>query len=186
METRETDLPGVLVIAPRVFSDDRGFFMETFNRDRYAAAGLAVDFVQDNHSRSRRGVLRGLHYQQPHGQGKLVQAVRGRVFDVAVDIRRGSPTFGQWTAVELSEDAHLQLWVPPGFAHGFLTLSDEADVTYKCTGLYEAEHEHTIRWDDPDIAIAWPDLGEPPVVSDKDAAGVPLGDAVLPEYRNGP
>lgn len=188
MKVRETALPGVLLIAPRLFADARGFFLESWNVERYAAAGIAVDFVQDNCSRSRRGVLRGLHYQEPRAQGKLVQVMRGRVFDVAVDIRRGSPNFGRWVGVDLDDESHHQLWIPPGFAHGFLVLSDWADVLYKASGAYAPECEHTILWNDPEIAIAWPDCGLPaPLVSDKDAAnGVPLSRARLPDYPGAP
>ena len=187
MDVRQTELPGVLVFVPRVFADARGFFAETYNEARYRAAGLDARFVQDNQSRSRRGVVRGLHFQEPKAQGKLVQALRGRVFDVAVDVRRGSPHFGRWTGVELSDDDHRQLWIPPGFAHGFMTLSDEADVVYKCTAAYAPECEHTIHWRDPDIAVAWPDPGVEPIVSERDGAGTPLARAqVLPRYEAAP
>ncbi len=182
MDVKETSLPGVLVVEPDKFSDARGFFLETYQRQRYAEAGLDVDFVQDNHSRSRRGVIRGLHYQEPGAQGKLVHVARGRIFDVAVDIRRGSPHFGAWTGVELSDENARQIWIPAGFAHGFVTLSEEADIMYKCTGIYLPEHEHTIRWDDPDIGIDWPAAGKPAVSSEKDEAGQPLAQAVLPIY----
>ena len=183
MDDKETSLPGVLIVEPDKFTDARGFFLETYRRERYAEAGLDVSFVQDNHSRSRRGVIRGLHYQEPGAQGKLVHVARGRIFDVAVDIRRGSPHFGAWTGVELSDENARQIWIPAGFAHGFVTLSEEADIMYKCTGIYLPEHEHTIRWDDPDIGIGWPDAGGPPVSSEKDEAGQPLAQAVLPIYR---
>lgn len=175
-----TDIPDVLILEPNVFGDERGFFFESYNqRDFEAATGLhGITFVQDNHSRSRRGVLRGLHYQlPPKAQGKLVRVVRGAVFDVAVDIRRGSPTFGRWVGVELSESNHRQLWIPPGFAHGFLVLSDEADFLYKTTDYYSPAHERCIRWDDPTLAIAWPDLGVAPTLSPKDRVGGPLDDA---------
>ena len=166
-----TAIADVLILEPRVFGDARGFFFESFNqRDFEAATGLqGVTFVQDNHSRSARGVLRGLHYQvPPHAQGKLVRVVRGAVFDVAVDIRPDSPTYGRWVGVELSESNHRQLWIPPGLAHGFLTLSDEADFLYKTTDYYSPAHERCIRWDDPTLAIEWPLGGVEPRVSDKD------------------
>lgn len=184
MKTIETGLPGVLVIEPEIHEDSRGLFLETHHAERYAALGIRPAFVQDNHSRSRRGVLRGLHYQQPQPQGKLIQAVRGRVFDVAVDIRRGSPTFGRWAGIELSADNLRQIWIPPGFAHGFLTLSEVADLTYKCTGYYAPDCEYALRWDDPAIAIDWPDAGAPPELSARDAAAPTLADAtVLPEFE---
>jgi dTDP-4-dehydrorhamnose 3,5-epimerase len=170
-----TSIPDVLVIEPVVRSDQRGFFLETWHAARYAELGIGGPFVQDNHSRSIRGTLRGLHYQIERPQGKLVQAITGTVFDVAVDLRRGSPTFRRWVGVELSELNHRQLWVPPGFAHGFLVLSEQADLVYKCTDLYVAEHERTVRWDDSDLAIAWPLIGTaPPLLSSKDAAGLAL------------
>ncbi|MCC6813093.1 MAG: dTDP-4-dehydrorhamnose 3,5-epimerase, partial [Rubrivivax sp.] len=157
MHVIPTALAGVLVLEPRVFGDDRGFFMESYNRRSFAqATGLDIDFVQDNHSRSRKGVLRGLHYQLRQPQGKLVRVTHGAVFDVAVDIRRGSPTFGRWVGVELSADNHRQLWVPPGLAHGFVVLSDSADFLYKTTDYYAPEHERSIAWDDPAIGIDWP------------------------------
>ncbi len=175
-------IPEVLLIEPDVFGDSRGFFMESWHQEKYAKAGLDVDFVQDNHSRSGRGVLRGLHYQLERPQGKLVRVVTGAVFDVAVDIRRGSPTFGQWAGAELSEDNRHQLYVPPGFAHGFCVLSDTADFLYKCTEFYAPEHEHGIRWDDPAIGIDWP--GHDFRISDKDAGNNLLGemDGQLPVY----
>ncbi len=162
------------------FGDARGLFFESHNRrDFNAAIGQAVDFVQDNQSRSSRGVLRGLHYQlPPHAQGKLVRVTAGRVFDVAVDMRRSSPRFGRWAGVELSADNLRQLWIPPGFAHGFLVLSDSADVLYKATAYYAPSSERAIRWDDTDLAIAWPDLGTAPTVSAKDAAATALAQAV--------
>ena len=154
-----TALSGAFILEPTVFGDARGFFMESYNRRDFAAAtGLDVDFVQDNHSRSRRGVLRGLHYQIRQPQGKLVRVVRGAVFDVAVDIRRASPTFGCWTGTELSENNQRQFWIPPGFAHGFLVLTDFADFLYKATDWYAPEHERGIAWDDPAIGIEWPPL----------------------------
>ena len=183
MRVTETDLDGVLLIEPKVFPDPRGFFIETYRRASYRSAGIAFDFVQDNHSRSDKGVLRGLHYQEPAGQGKLVQVIRGAIFDVAIDIRRGSPNFGRWFGVELTADNHLQIWVPPGFAHGFLTLVDATDVLYKCTDYYAPQHEHTLLWSDPALGISWPRLGVGPYLSMKDAAGRHLNEAeTLPAY----
>jgi dTDP-4-dehydrorhamnose 3,5-epimerase len=176
MKVTPTELPEVLVIEPAVHGDARGFFMESFNQRGFdAAVGSHVEFVQDNHSRSARGVLRGLHYQlPPHAQGKLVRVTRGTVFDVAVDMRRSSPRFGRWAGVELSGDNHQQLWIPPGFAHGFLVLSDAADFLYKTTDYYAPEFEAALRWDDPTVAIAWPDAGAAPQVSAKDAVAPAL------------
>jgi dTDP-4-dehydrorhamnose 3,5-epimerase len=172
-----TAIPDVLIFEPQLFGDERGFLQVSFNaREFNEAVGAEVAFVQDNHSRSRRGVLRGLHYQIRQPQGKLVRVVTGRVFDVAVDARRSSPTFGRWVGVELSADNHRQLWVPPGFAHGFLVLSDTADFLYKTTDYYAPEHERTVAWNDPAIGIAWP-LEAEPVLSVKDQAGVPLAEA---------
>lgn len=177
MQVIQTALPDVLIIEPKVFGDSRGFFMESYNARRFReVTGLDVDFVQDNHSRSGKGVLRGLHYQIRQPQGKLVRVVRGSVFDVAVDLRRNSPAFGKWAGVELSEDNHRQLWIPPGFGHGFLVLSESADFLYKATDYYAPEHERCVRWDDPAVAIAWPLDGEP-VLSAKDRDGKPLGEA---------
>ena len=156
MKLIQTSLPGVLIIEPRVFGDERGFFMETWNQARYSEAGLPCSFVQDNLSFSRRGVLRGLHFQNPNPQGKLVYVLQGEVFDVAVDIRRGSPTFGQWTGVTLSAENKRQFWVPAGFAHGFCVTSQTALFAYKCTDLYNPTAEGSIRWDDPNLGIAWP------------------------------
>jgi dTDP-4-dehydrorhamnose 3,5-epimerase len=172
MNVETTAIEGVLVLQPKVFGDTRGFFLESFNQNAFdAAVGRHVDFVQDNHSRSARGVLRGLHFQKgAKAQGKLVRVVAGAVFDVAVDIRRDSPTFGRWVGVELSGDNHRQLWVPPGLAHGFLVLTQTADFLYKTTEFYSPPDEGAVRWDDPDLAIAWPDLGEAPKLSAKDAA----------------
>ncbi|MEW6446127.1 MAG: dTDP-4-dehydrorhamnose 3,5-epimerase [Pseudomonadota bacterium] len=173
-----TRLPDVLILEPKVFGDHRGFFLESWNCQRFAEAGLDLDFVQDNHSRSSQGILRGLHYQLIRPQGKLVRVTRGAVFDVAVDLRRDSPSFGQWAGVELSEDNHRMLWVPPGFGHGFYVLSESADFQYKCTDYYTPEHERCVAWDDPDIGIDWPLIeGRAPTLSAKDAAGVPLRDA---------
>jgi dTDP-4-dehydrorhamnose 3,5-epimerase len=182
MNVVTTPLPGVLVLEPKVFGDDRGFFLETFHAERYRAAGVPLAFVQDNWSRSARGTLRGLHFQQPNPQGKLVQVYRGAVFDVAVDVRRGSPTFGQWYGCELSEENKRQLWVPPGFAHGFCVTSETADFVYKCTSLYAPDSERGIAWNDPDLAIPWP--ASAPLLSKKDAAAPRLKDApVLPRYE---
>lgn len=174
MKIEETPLPGVLVIEPRVFVDQRGFFMETYQAQRYAQAGLPARFVQDNLSFSGRGTLRGLHFQHPHDQGKLVQVLQGEVFDVAVDIRTGSPTLGRWFGTYLSADNKRQLYVPEGFAHGFCVTADTALLAYKCTDYYDAGAEASIAWDDPDIAIGWP-VSEP-VLSDKDAAAPRLRD----------
>ncbi len=179
MKLIPTAIADVLIIEPRVFGDARGFFYESFNQQAFdAATGTRLPFVQDNHSRSSRGVLRGLHYQlAPKAQGKLVRVVRGAVFDVAVDIRRSSPTFGQWAGVELSEDNHRQLWIPPGFAHGFLVLSETADFLYKTTDYYSPEHERCIAWDDPALGIQWPDCGLAPQLSAKDLQGRALAQA---------
>jgi dTDP-4-dehydrorhamnose 3,5-epimerase len=173
MNVEHTAIDGVLILQPKVFGDQRGFFMESFNQQRFdEAVGMPTAFVQDNHSRSTKGVLRGLHFQlAPHAQGKLVRVTGGSVFDVAVDIRRGSPTFGRWVGVELSGENHRQLWLPPGMAHGFVVTSDSADFLYKTTGYYAPSAEGCIRWDDPDLAIAWPELGAAPTVSAKDAQG---------------
>lgn len=172
-----TAIPDVLVLEPRVFGDARGFFFESFNRRVFAElTGYTGDFVQDNHSRSQRGVLRGLHYQLRQPQGKLVRVVEGAVFDVAVDVRRGSATFGRWVGVELSEDNKRMAWIPPGFAHGFLVLSDSADFLYKTTDYWAPEHERTIAWDDPAIGIEWPLQGEPQL-SAKDKLGKHLAEA---------
>ncbi|HSI50738.1 MAG TPA: dTDP-4-dehydrorhamnose 3,5-epimerase [Ideonella sp.] len=171
MKVLQTEIEGVLIFEPRVFGDSRGFFYESFNQKVFDdATGGGFSFVQDNHSRSARGVLRGLHFQKPpHAQGKLVRAAAGAVFDVAVDIRKGSPTFGRWVGAELSAENHRQMWVPPGLAHGFLVLSETADFLYKTTDYYAPQAEGAVRWDDPDLAIAWPDVGGPPQLSGKDA-----------------
>lgn len=167
-----TEIEGALILEPQVFGDARGFFLESFNQtDFEQAVGGAVRFVQDNHSRSTKGVLRGLHYQQPQPQGKLVRVVRGCVFDVAVDIRPGSASFGRWVGVELNDSDHNMFWLPPGLAHGFLVLSDSADFAYKTTDYYAPAHEGCIRWDDPDLAINWPDPGVEIRISEKDAQG---------------
>lgn len=173
-----TAIPGSLIIEPQVFGDERGFFMETWRRDRFAEAGIDLDFVQDNHSRSSKGVLRGLHYQIAHSQGKLVRVTAGEVFDVAVDLRRSSATFGRWVGVTLSAENKRMFWVPPGFGHGFLVTSDSAEFVYKCTDLYAPQHERCIRWDDPELAIEWPLApAAQPLLSDKDRAGKALRDA---------
>jgi dTDP-4-dehydrorhamnose 3,5-epimerase len=178
MKAHPTSLAGVFVVEPTVFGDARGFFYESFNqRELEAALGRELRFVQDNHSKSARGVLRGLHYQLPNAQGKLVRVVRGEVFDVAVDLRRDSPSHGRWLGEVLSADNKRQLWIPEGLAHGFLVLSDEAEFLYKTTAYYAPEHERCIRWDDPTLAIAWPAVAGPPRVSAKDAAGLWLADA---------
>jgi dTDP-4-dehydrorhamnose 3,5-epimerase len=169
-------LPGVLLIEPRVFGDQRGFFFESWHRERYREAGIRDAFVQDNLSYSRRGVLRGLHFQNPQPQGKLVQVLQGEVFDVAVDIRAGSPTFGQWHGERLSAENRRQFYVPPGMAHGFLVTSDTALFSYKCTAFYAPASEGAIAWDDPDIGIAWPDVGVALQLSAKDAAAPRLRD----------
>ena len=182
MKIIATELPEVLLVEPTVHGDSRGFFYESFHASRYAEAGIPGPFVQDNLSRSAKGTLRGLHFQEPRAQGKLVQVLRGSVFDVAVDVRRGSPRFGRWVGIELSESQPRQLWIPPGFAHGFCVLSDSADFFYKCTELYAPEAERSIAWDDPTIGIRWP--VERPLLSAKDQ-GAPRLDAapVLPEFR---
>ncbi len=179
MKVIPTDLPEVLIIEPRVFGDERGFFLESYNRrDFNEAAGGDFDFVQDNHSRSARGVLRGLHYQlPPHAQGKLVRVTAGRVFDVAVDMRRSSPQFGQWAGVELSSENHRQLWIPPGFAHGFVVLTDLADFLYKATNYYAPQAERAVIWNDATIGIEWPDSGVAPTLSAKDGVAPMLGAA---------
>lgn len=168
------DIPGLLVIEPKVFGDARGFFMETWNRQRYAAAGLDWDFVQDNVSLSRRGILRGLHFQNPGGQGKLVYVLQGEVYDVAVDLRKGSPTFGRSYGLSLSAENKRQFFVPPGFAHGFAVVSETALFVYKCTSLYAPQNELTLAWNDPELGIKWPI--ETPQLSEKDARGLRLRD----------
>lgn len=174
MHVEKTSLPGVLLIEPRFFRDDRGHFLETFHAQRYAAAGISAPFVQDNWSRSKKATLRGLHFQNPNAQGKLVMVVRGAIFDVAVDVRRGSPTFARWVGFELSEENGCQLWIPPGFAHGFQALRDATDVLYKCTDSYHPQAERTVIWNDPEIGIAWP--LSPPLLSPRDAEAPPLAD----------
>ncbi len=166
MRVEATDLPGVLLVEPRIFRDSRGFFLETYHEDRYRAAGMPARFVQDNHSLSQRGTLRGLHCQLTRPQAKLVRCVRGRIHDVVVDIRTGSPKFGRWVAAELDADSARQIYVPEGFAHGFMVLSDEAEVEYKCSDVYVPEDQFSVRWDDPDLNIAWPSADT--ILSDKD------------------
>ncbi len=173
-----SELSDVLIIQPRVFEDERGFFLESYQKERFAAAGIPFEFVQDNHSLSRKGVLRGLHYQIRQAQGKLVRVIAGEVFDVAVDIRRSSPTFGKWVGMNLSAENKTMLWIPPGFAHGFYVLSEQAEVLYKATDYYAPQWERTLLWSDPVIGIRWPD-GLKPLVSPKDAAGVPFSQAEL-------
>lgn len=173
-----TRIPDVVVIEPQVFGDHRGFFMETWRQDRFAEAGIDLPFVQDNHSSSTKGVLRGLHYQIQQPQGKLVRVISGDVFDVAVDLRKNSPTFGQWVGERLSAENKKMFWVPPGFGHGFIVTSDYAEFVYKCTDLYAPQYERSIRWDDPDIGIEWPlAANEKPTLSAKDEAGAWLKDA---------
>lgn len=183
MKVIETKLPGVLILEPRVFGDDRGYFLETWQQERYEALGIKEKFVQDNLSYSARGVLRGLHYQQPNAQGKLVSVVKGEVFDVAVDIRNGSPTFGQWVGISLSGNNHRQLWIPPGFAHGFCVVSETAYFIYKCTDVYTPQAEGGVIWNDPDIGIEWPVSDV--LLSDKDKVYSRLKDvptARLPKF----
>ena len=183
MNVIETPLPGVLLLEPKVFGDDRGYFFETWNQGRYAEAGIPGPWVQDNLSYSARGVLRGLHYQHPNAQGKLISVLQGSVYDVALDIRVGSPTFGKWHGEELSSENKRQFWVPPGFAHGFVVTSETALFCYKCTASYAPKEEGSVRWDDPDLGIPWPIAS--PTLSAKDAAGTPLKDVPperLPRY----
>lgn len=178
MKATPTSIPEVLLIEPVVHGDERGYFLETWTRRDFTAAGVAERFVQDNHSYSRRGILRGLHYQLERPQGKLVRVIGGRVFDVAVDLRKSSPTFGKWVGAWLSEDDHQMLWVPPGFAHGFYVASESAHFLYKCTDYYEPADERTILWSDPALAIDWPlESSRPPIVSEKDQKGVPFAAA---------
>lgn len=183
MKCEPTEIPDVLLITPDIFTDARGFFIETYNKQRYVASGIDRDFVQDNYSHSRKGTLRGLHYQKPHAQAKLIGVVWGCIWDVAVDIRRGSPTFGQWVGRELSEDNRCQLYIPEGFAHGFTVLSEKADVQYKCTDLYHPEADSGLLWSDPDIGIDWPVVN--PIISEKDKRQPRLADIpaeALPVY----
>lgn len=176
-----TAIPDVKLIDPQVFADERGYFLESWHRDKFAAAGIDCSFAQDNHSRSTRGTLRGLHYQKQPGQAKLLRCVRGAIWDVAVDIRPGSPTFGQWVAEELSETNHRFLFIPVGFAHGFVVLSAEADVMYKCSNIYIAETEAGIAWDDPDVAVAWP--MKDPVLSKRDRSNPRLREVYPAEFE---
>lgn len=176
MNVIPTDIEGLVIIEPRVFGDDRGFFMESWNRQIFADLGLDRDFVQDNHSRSAKGVLRGLHYQQPNPQGKLVRVTAGRAWDVAVDLRAGSATYGKWAGVELSAENKRMFWVPPGFAHGFVSLEDGTDFLYKCTAFYTPANEHSLMWNDPEVGIEWPLEGIEPQLSSKDKVGKPLSE----------
>ena len=178
MDFSATHIPDIIVIEPVVYGDSRGFYMDTWQEKKYADAGIDANFVQDSHSRSSFGALRGLHYQVSRAQGKLVRVIQGEVFDVAVDIRKSSPTYGQWVGEVLSADNRKLLWIPPGFAHGFLVLSESADFEYRLTDFYAPQHQRTIRWDDPDLAIRWPlGDGQKPLLSEKDRAGVFLNDA---------
>ena len=180
MDFIPTRLPDVILVKPRMAGDARGYFMETWHEGKFREVGLDTRFVQDNHSRSRQGILRGLHYQIRQPQGKLVRVVSGAVFDVAVDLRRSSPTFGQWVGAELSAENKHMLWIPPGFAHGFYVSADHAEFLYKCTDFWAPQHERTIRWDDPELGIAWPIPSHAaPLLSDKDRAGVALSEAEL-------
>lgn len=179
MEVEATPIRDALVIRPRVFGDERGFFYESWNARAFAEAGLKFDFVQDNHSRSQAGVLRGLHFQNPGAQGKLVRVVAGAVYDVLVDLRRSSPSFGQWFGIELSAANKAMLWAPPGVAHGFLTLTDGTDFLYKCTEFYDPSTEHCLAWDDPTLSVEWPLAGMEPQLSTKDRAGMPLSQVPL-------
>jgi dTDP-4-dehydrorhamnose 3,5-epimerase len=180
IKVHRTEVQGVLILEPRVFGDQRGFFFESYNQGTMAEIGILENFVQDNHSRSAKNVLRGLHYQLKQAQGKLVRAVAGEIFDVAVDLRRSSPTFGKWTSAILSAESKRMMWVPAGCAHGFLVLSDFAEVLYKATDFYAPEHERSIAYDDPDIGIEWP-LREAPVLSGKDAKGLRFSEAPVYE-----
>ena len=178
MQIITTPIPDVLVLEPRVFGDERGFFFESWNQREFARLGLPAHFVQDIHSKSARGILRGLHYQTQQVQGKLVRVVAGEVFDVAVDMRRGSPTLGRWAGALLSAANRRMMWIPPGFAHGFYVTADSAEFVYKCTDFYAPEHEVALRWDDPAIGIPWPLVdGQPPLLSAKDAAGLSFAEA---------
>ena len=180
MQITPLEIPEVVMIEPKIFQDDRGFFLETFQAQKYRAAGITTPLVQDNHSGSRQGVLRGLHYQIRKPQGKLVSVVAGEVFDVAVDLRRSSPTFGRWVGATLSARNHRQIWVPPGFAHGFYTLSEWAEIVYKVTDFYDPEGERTLIWDDAEVGVRWPLRdGRPPLLSPKDACGRRLSEADL-------
>ncbi len=180
MQVQTTTIPGLLVIQPQVFGDPRGFFVETFQQQRYREAGITADFVQDNYSRSSQGILRGLHYQIQHPQGKLVQVLHGKVFDVVVDLRKPSSSFGRWFSIELSDETCRQVFVPPGCAHGFCVLSQTADFSYKCTDYYFPEHERSLLWNDPAIGIEWP-LTDEPILSNKDRNGIPFDRAEVYE-----
>lgn len=181
MEVSTSTIPDLKIIRPRIFGDERGFLFESYSRQRYAdAAGITLEFVQDNHSKSSRGVLRGLHYQLQRPQGKLVRVISGEVFDVGVDLRRSSPTFGAWTGVHLSAENHLQLWIPPGFAHGFYVLSETTEVIYKATDYYDPDDEYCLAWDDETIGVAWPLAGTQPTISERDRAGRALSE--LPTF----
>ena len=183
MKIIPTNLSDVLIIEPKVFADERGFFMETYHAQRMAEFGITANFVQDNHSRSQQGTLRGLHYQIRHTQGKLVRVTSGEIFDVAVDLRRNSPTFGRWTGARLSAENKLQMWIPPGFAHGFYALSATVDMLYKVTDYYAAEWERTLMWDDPHVNVAWPLIDNlPPILSPKDAQGQTFDQAEVFEW----
>lgn len=184
IKVSQTKLPDVLVVEPAVFGDERGFFFESFNAHEFRSQiDSRLSFVQDNHSRSVKGVLRGLHYQIRQPQGKLIRVVQGAIYDVAVDIRRGSPRFGHWCGVELSAENRKQLWVPPDFAHGFLVVSEFAEVLYKATDHYAPQFDRSIRWDDPDIQIDWPEIGRGPIISQKDQEAFSLASAELPNYH---
>jgi dTDP-4-dehydrorhamnose 3,5-epimerase len=184
MNFTPTEIPDVLILDPKVHGDDRGFFIETFQKERFAAHGIDLDFVQDNHSGSRRGTLRGLHYQIRQAQGKLLRVVAGEIFDVAVDIRRGSPTFGRWVGAHLSAENRRGMWVPPGFAHGFYVTSEWAELFYKATDYYAPQWERTLQWDDPQVGVKWPLLpGVELLLSDKDRHGQPLAEADLYAYE---
>jgi len=180
VKASSASIPGIIVLEPKVFSDERGFFFESYNRRTAVELGISISFVQDNHSLSRRGTLRGIHYQVRNAQAKLIRVVSGEVFDVAVDLRRSSPTFGRWFGLTLSASNRLQVFIPAGFGHAFLALSDMAEMLYKASDFYAPEHERTIRWDDPDLAINWPLHGER-IISEKDAGGSLLRDADLPD-----
>ncbi|MBX7483957.1 dTDP-4-dehydrorhamnose 3,5-epimerase [Qipengyuania qiaonensis] len=176
MQVIPCEIDGPLIIEPMVFGDDRGFFLESWNAEKFAASGLNIAFVQDNHSRSQKGVLRGMHFQNPGPQGKLVRVISGAVYDVAVDLRRGSPSFGKWIGVELSAENKRMFWVPQGFAHGFLTLEDDTDFLYKCDAPYSPQTEHSLAWDDPDVGIDWPTHGLEIQLSAKDREGKRIGE----------
>lgn len=177
MRFTPTAIPDVIVVEADVFGDERGFFMETWRQTDFAEAGINAEFVQDNHSKSTKGILRGLHYQIPKAQGKLVRVISGDVFDVAIDLRRNSPTFGKWVGEIISSENKKQLWLPPGFAHGFLVMSETAEFVYKCTDYYAPQHERCIVWDDPDLGIEWPQLEQAPVLSQKDIDGISFAKA---------